>query len=415
MAFKQNKKRIASKSKEEVKQQVRAKMQENKKKIADMLLDRLFHDAKDLGKEHWDSGLAQEYALEVMFPWNAVTKWRYTNTNSFTLRLFSMLYGWSDSRFVTYQQVKYKKILSDDGEPLRLKEEEKKNGVILFLPCFKRIGEGEEEENEEQLVAAASAANAEGETEEGKDGEDKKPKPIYKLVGFRSFTVYNAQQFENFPSYDIQKNFAASWKDLSVIEDFVKSSNIKVVHGATDVAAYNVKQDVITMPPKKGMKSSEAYYSTLLHEWFHATGHISRGNRYKKAETSEEYKREYAIEELRSEIFSLLASDMLGFKQKVMDNKLVYIKTWLDTLKDEDKVKIVMSCFEDATKMLEVFACYILNEQPKVPWFPPKSQWVRDENKIRLEVPVVQEEEKEDITKEKEEEELEALNMEFTL
>jgi antirestriction protein ArdC len=397
----------------QVKAKIKQRVEAHKAKLAETLLERLFAH-EELGE--WSPEWSREYMQQFNIPWNPVTRWRYSGGNMFFLSLSMLMNGWEDSRFITFNQMVGKKILSDDKQPLRIKDSERKKGMLMFQPVPIKKGhkkKTEVEVNKEQYINGQSE-----QTEEEKEAVSQDT-----FIVFRPFTVYNAEQFENFPAFDIKQDFRVSWNDWSVVEDFVRSSKIRVEQVSTDTPAYNTKSDKIYMPPKKSFKTAEAYYATLLHEWFHATGHKSRENRYKvynKKDFSsfDEYKaarqRDYAVEELRSEIFSMLASDLMGFNRSVrtngadgniIKNNIRYIRSWLSTLNEKEKTSIVIKCFEKASEMLDVFTNYLLGQQPtRAPWFPPKSEWIRDEAKISVQIPdMLQEEQQQEQEQEQEE------------
>jgi antirestriction protein ArdC len=398
----------------QVKAKIKQRVEAHKAKLAETLLERLFAH-EELGE--WSPEWSREYMQQFNIPWNPVTRWRYSGGNMFFLSLSMLMNGWEDSRFITFNQMVGKKILSDDKQPLRIKDSERKKGMLMFQPVPIKKGhkkKTEVEVNKEQYINGQSE-----QTEEEKEAVSQDT-----FIVFRPFTVYNAEQFENFPSFDIKQDFRVSWNDWSVIEDFVRSSKIKVEQ-TPSVPSYSPITDKIHIPPKKSFKTAEGYYVTLLHEWFHATGHESRTNRLKrytekdfssKVEYEKAIKRDYAIEELRSEMFSMLVSDFLGFNrftrstetvENIINSNIRYIQSWLAKLDEKEKVSIVIKCFENASEMLDVFTSYLIGQQPtRAPWFPPKSEWIRDEAKISVQIPdMLQEEQQQEQEQEQEQEE----------
>ena len=125
-------------------------------------------------------------------------------------------------------------------------------------------------------------------------------------------------------------------------------------------AYYRVSSDDITIPQKNQFKKSEdeqrifedgqEYYSTLIHEMIHSTGHKSRLNR--GIEGAKE-KKDYAREELVAELGAALVSNVLGFSSRIIDNSAAYLDAWIGALKKEPKYIVsVLSAASKAAKMV---------------------------------------------------------------
>jgi len=369
------------KDKEQAKEQIKARVYAHKKSLADMVMKFLDNG----GEAKWTAGWDREYVGRISAPWNACTKWRYTRGNMFLLKLHMYLNSWGDPRFVTYRQVINNKVQTTDGKPLRFKHNPetpsgRQRGLPIFIPMW--IDGGESKKKAAEVV----------ENEEERADEQKETSSQSRLV-FKAVTVFNAQQFENFPKFEIDKDYRVSWRDWSLIDDFIKTSGIKVTHAAAlRYPHYSVNKNEIFMYPPKMFKTSEEYYATLLHEWYHATGHKSREDRL-DAIVKKKDPEAYAIEELRSEIFTILVSTSLGLSMpsdadEKTNRNLNYIKHWVNNIPDESKrVGVIFKCFEDASKMMELFTSYLFDQDPKVEWFPPREQWIRDSRKIDVQIP----------------------------
>lgn len=125
----------------------------------------------------------------------------------------------------------------------------------------------------------------------------------------------------------------------------------KYSHGAF----YKVVADEITAPLKSQFKKGsteqeifedgQEYYSTLVHEMIHSTGHKSRLNRVFE---NEKGWRDYAREELVAELGSALICDTLGFSSRVLDNSAAYLDAWIARLKKQPRY--IVSVLSDANK-----------------------------------------------------------------
>ena len=102
-------------------------------------------------------------------------------------------------------------------------------------------------------------------------------------------------------------------------------------HGGND-AFYRPGTDSIHMPEKGQFQSRESYYSTLLHESVHATGHESRLKRLTPARFGSE---NYAYEELVAELGAAMLCAHCGLDGDLRHAD--YIGSWLKALKDDKK------------------------------------------------------------------------------
>lgn len=99
-------------------------------------------------------------------------------------------------------------------------------------------------------------------------------------------------------------------------------------------AYYSPVEDYISLPPINSFTSEAEYYSTLMHELIHWTGHTSRLNR-KSTATEDEL---YSFEELVAEIGSAYLCALTGIAPKTLDNQAAYIKGWLKLAESDDSI-----------------------------------------------------------------------------
>lgn len=147
----------------------------------------------------------------------------------------------------------------------------------------------------------------------------------------KTYTVFNIDQTEGFePAEKVKRN----WNDCSISEQLVKDSGAKILHKAQSKAFYSPSNDQIVMPLKDQFKTDQGYYSTLLHELGHWTGHESRLNRdfSKKFGDSQ-----YAFEELVAELTSAFLCNYTGIEDQPRDDHAKYLKSWVKVLKDDTK------------------------------------------------------------------------------
>jgi antirestriction protein ArdC len=94
------------------------------------------------------------------------------------------------------------------------------------------------------------------------------------------------------------------------------------------------------MPEKETFDNSEAYYSTLFHEFTHSTGHKTRLNRPGIVETHYFGDEIYSKEELVAEMGAAMLCGMIGIENKTIKNSASYIQSWLRKLKDDKKLVV---------------------------------------------------------------------------
>ena len=97
-------------------------------------------------------------------------------------------------------------------------------------------------------------------------------------------------------------------------------------------ASYSPTLDRIVCPEKRQFPEGAAFYTTLLHEVTHSTGHAERLNRpfgacYRDAD--------YIREELVAELTAALCGAMLGFATTPREESAAYIKDWLAEFRKE--------------------------------------------------------------------------------
>lgn len=153
----------------------------------------------------------------------------------------------------------------------------------------------------------------------------------------RFFAVFNGEQVDGMPEIDsVARN---QWESHDEAETLLKATKANIKHIAGDLAAYSPALDVIYLPKREQFTSADDYYATALHEVGHWTGHPTRLNRdFGKSMKSEEY----AKEELRAEIFSMIVGQKLGVVRD-QSNHESYIDHWVGFLR-RDHREIFRAC-----------------------------------------------------------------------
>ncbi len=184
----------------------------------------------------------------------------YSGINKLILWAKSTNCGYASQHWGTFQQ--WRRI----GQPVGRRE----RGTVLVMPITKRGQAGGEQ-----------------------------------LLGFRTYHVFNRDQVlnRNEGHPDLFGNLV-NVVESETVEHLVRSTNAAIQTGG-NAAAYNPIDDRIRIPTPDSFVATrystptQNYYSTLLHELVHWTGHESRENRFGRDTPSVE---EYAFEELVAEI-----------------------------------------------------------------------------------------------------------------
>lgn len=128
---------------------------------------------------------------------------------------------------------------------------------------------------------------------------------------------------------DLSDGFACAGVD-ALLEADAWHCPIELQYG--DRASYSRMFDKIVCPLKRQFPSGADFYSTLLHEVAHSTGHPIRLNRPSHLIFGDS---KYAREELVAELTSALCGAMLGLSVVPRAENAAYLKSWLGRLHEE--------------------------------------------------------------------------------
>ena len=245
----------------------------------------------------WSPGEPNAY-----LPMNPTTGKRYKGINAIHL----LAQGHSDARWMTYKQA------AAAGAQVRKGE---KGTPIQY---YKFSEEQDKLDDQGQPV---------------RDINGKKIKETVQLERPRVFfaTVFNGEQIDGLPPQQIKPKAEQQWNAVERAEHILNASGAKITHAAGDRAFYRPSTDSITLPEKSQFQSADRYYATALHELGHWTGHPSRLDRDLGHPFGSE---EYAKEELRAEISSLIVGEELNIGHDPGQHA-AYVKSWIKVLEDD--------------------------------------------------------------------------------
>jgi antirestriction protein ArdC len=154
----------------------------------------------------------------------------------------------------------------------------------------------------------------------------------------RATPVFAAEQVDGYtlPGVDIPKSVVEL---ISQAEAFITATGAQTEHGGTR-AFYRPSTDSIHLPPRESFLGTatstpkESYYSTLLHELTHWTGHEDRCNRQLGKRFGNDA---YAMEELVAELGAAFLCADLRISDTPRADHAQYLESWLRVLKADKK------------------------------------------------------------------------------
>ncbi len=163
------------------------------------------------------------------------------------------------------------------------------------------------------------------------DGESAKgPRSIIK----GSF-VFNAEQVDGWP-FPVQTDEDRTEK-LQEVDSFIESLGADIHYGS-DAAYYSKRFDRIHMPDRQDFidrgtrTATEGFYSVLLHEHVHWSGHSKRLNRDLSGRFGDD---SYAMEELVAELGAAFLCGELGISVHPRQDHAAYVRSWLVVLRQQ--------------------------------------------------------------------------------
>lgn len=292
---------------------------EPKISFAEQLAEKILTDLEK-GTAPW-----QKPWMNAERPFNPTTGNAYKGAN----RMRLMLSGYSDPRYMTFNQAKEAGYSIKKGS----------KGIALQTYIFEK--ESIKKDND-------------GKAMKDDNGEYLKEKVKLSSPIVSQFTVFNAEQIEGIPPYERLPE--KTWETNAVAEEMLKNSGANITHRYGNSAYYNAGTDEIVLPEKKQFPTQQDYYATALHELSHWTGHESRLNRLNVTERfgSESY----AKEELRAEIASMLLGQDLGITHDT-SRHMSYVDSWIKVIKESPN-ELVKACNE-----AEKISTYVMNFAPE--------------------------------------------------
>ena len=286
-------------------------------KIVDILND-VDDKSWECGWHNWGSGFT-----------NGKTNIKYKGLNFYRLYAETVLHGYKDNRWLTFNQIK-----SLGGS---IKKDCKGTELMYFT-----IWDKKEKDyfNREKLISSGLTPD---------EMEKYIEENVYGVI--KHFYVFNVEQCNNLNLKQLptlSKEEINSRTNL-IANEIIKNSEAKIYYDGENRAYYNPKTDTIHLPEIKQFKSMEDYYGTALHEISHSTGHSTRLNRDLTGRFgTESYSKEEVIAEFSSVM--LMGQANINLKRKNEANHAVYIKGWLEGISKDKRAKELLSAINSADK-----------------------------------------------------------------
>lgn len=257
-------------------------------------------------------------------PFNAVTNTEYHGANALWLTYNQQAQLYKDPRWCTFKQAQSKGWKIKQGS---------KGTKIEFWSLY------DTEEKRKLTRTEAKQLTDELTAEEFTN----RVKPVS-----NTYTVFNGEQIEGIPLYEIRKNVLHLDEFLSGRNKLIENMKVRFKEGGNE-AFYSMAEDMIVLPKINQFDNEFEYITTFFHEAGHATGHVSRFNREMPSARGTDI---YAREELRAEIASAFAAQTFGIdytQNKYMENHEAYIQDYINVL--ENKPNELFAAIKDAEKI----------------------------------------------------------------
>lgn len=256
-------------------------------------------------------------------PFNTITKKAYQGINSFWLSLAAYNKGYASNEWGTFKQW--------SGKGGKIIAKSKATDVFFWKPL-----------------------KIDDKDASGKVKTDAKGNKVTKTVFFlRQYKVFNVAQVEGIDAQVITKPKPVQF-DQAFADNMIAATGAVIKHGGAS-AYYAPGPDHIQMPVKEdwvGTATStaeEAYYSTLLHELVHWSGHKDRLDRLNS--NSFFGNSEYAFEELVAETGAAILSVVTGVSHAPRADHAQYLNNWKKAITDNPKA--IFSAFTKANQAVE--------------------------------------------------------------
>lgn len=297
------------------------KLTPQRKQLVDIILANL-EKGVGLWKQGWLGGA----------PKSGITGKPYRGINRLFLSAATMEKGYSDNRWVTFNQ------MEDKGWNFKRNEEGESlgKGAGVAIEFYELRDKETKKPFDRRTLDGMTRAEQE-------EYMDENVYPIRKY-----YRVFNGDVIEGIPErVKAERDESGYSKRAEKIIGTWSDTEARIYFGGTE-AFYLPEKDEIHVPNREAFFDNQEFYSTTLHEIGHSTGHKSRLNRNLNGGKDTP---DYAIEELRAEIASMfIAQDLeLTANESHIQNNSAYIQHWKSKITENPNV--LFTAIADAEKI----------------------------------------------------------------
>lgn len=194
------------------------------------------------------------------------------------------------------------------------------------------------------------------------DDEDTNGKKRWKGPILRYYRVFHESQVEGLKQSE-SEDISLFEKDPiteaeTLVNGYVGHESIRMEVELSNRAYYSPATDTIHVPDIRQYSQSEEYYSTVLHEMVHSTGHNTRLNRV-GLENVRFGSDNYSREELIAEMGAAMLLHTIGISsEETLRNSAAYIQGWGKAISADRRM------FALAAAQAEKAVDFILNRSP---------------------------------------------------
>lgn len=293
-------------------------------------------------------------------PYSAVSGHEFSGANMALLMLKSEEMGYTDDRWLTFEQLqKYRQDYPDDKIHIRAGE---KGTTVLTSRWVSYVEEG----GERRVLSPEEVLDNERQKSNGLDAPE-----VKKALLYTPYTVFNAQQIEGFPAKEKELPTMSSRERRELVDRFVAAAGIELDYTAQrSPSRWDEKNNRISMSGPHLFQRMGNFLLQKLRETFRAFGHESRENSPLYAG---ETLKKRGLEEMRAEILGMLAGRYLGIERDT-GRMAQHVGLWDQSFGEKD-TRSLFRAVTDAGKVLTLLHQFAEGETPKAKWFPPKETW----------------------------------------
>ena len=328
-----------SKTTDEPKLSVYQKLQNDKRELADYLIEQINTE----GDLPWNNPLNSQYTFSQH---NPITNKIYKGNNAVRLYVETIRNGYSDNRWITVPQMNKK---NKDKPPEEWEYVLKKGSKGVPIEFYKEVyPDTEDWEKVTKNWSESRIKKAE------KDG-------IIRI--YQRYHVFNSNQFEKFPEREPLRELTPEEK-VKEIETIIAHSEAPISYDGNGRNYYSPISDSIHLTTINVFKDHDRYYATALHEISHSTGHKDRLDRFPEVMNIEERAKEELVAEFTSTFMSQKYG--IGKSEDQIENHAAYLKSWAKAIdKNPTIIGMAMKDAEHSMSYIEekMLTPYLEKEQ----------------------------------------------------